>query len=176
VVILYSVVYGHSVLHGVWEIHYATNWKMVSWIPGWGHWICQSTQSFQQHSVSGVDWPCNRNEYQESSWGVRKSGRRVKLTTSSPFLTKCGCLDMTQLYGSPLPVTGIALPFCYRNEKVSAFHSRHTSISDILIIVTNSNVFPLNFPSSSLTTQNMIYSLFVRFDEVYTNIISLFAL
>jgi hypothetical protein len=31
----------------------------------------QLTQSFQQHFVPGVNSASNRNEYQESSWGVK---------------------------------------------------------------------------------------------------------
>jgi hypothetical protein len=44
--------------------------------------------SFQPQYGPGVDSASNRNEYQETSWRV-KGGRRVRLTTLPPFVSRC---------------------------------------------------------------------------------------
>jgi hypothetical protein len=47
----------------------------------------QFTESSQPHYGPGVYSASNKNEYQESSWGV-KGGRRVGLTTLAPFVSR----------------------------------------------------------------------------------------
>jgi hypothetical protein len=49
--------------------------------------IFQFTKSFQPHCGPGVDSAPNRNEYQESSWGLN-GGRRIRLTTLPPSVSR----------------------------------------------------------------------------------------
>jgi hypothetical protein len=58
------------------------------------------------HSMALGSTPFVRNEYSESSWGV-KDDRRLRLTILLPYVSrysgKCGSLRVSEPYGSPRP-------------------------------------------------------------------------
>jgi hypothetical protein len=62
--------------------HYATSRKVVGSSPDEVEFFILPAALWP-----GVDSASNRNEYQESSWGI-KDGRRVRLTTLPPSVSR----------------------------------------------------------------------------------------
>jgi hypothetical protein len=88
------------------------------------------------HYGPGVDLASNRNEYQESSWGV-KGGLRVRLATLSPSMgqlsRKCWSLDVSQLFGPSRLDTGTALYLLQLYITKTMRHPAEFSTNDTLL-------------------------------------------
>jgi hypothetical protein len=79
----------------------------------------------------------NRNEYPESSWGVR-SGRRVR-SSEKRLCGKCVSLEVSQTCQSPRPVSGIALLCTYVYFSFISIFYKEIISCDIVTFVASSN-------------------------------------
>jgi hypothetical protein len=77
--------------------------------------------------------------------GIFLGVKCVRLTTSPPSVSrlswKCGNLDVSQPYGPPRPVTGIALPFLPQNMRLRSFSHETTGFGILVCKPNNGPVY-----------------------------------
>jgi hypothetical protein len=96
----------------------------------------------------GVDSASNRNEYQESSWGV-KSGRRIGLTTMSPSVSRIPENVGTSTFRNPKRLHGryrdnFTFTFISGNLPVFSRIARPAGIPDHEVTITGFRGWLLN--------------------------------